>query len=74
MPRTKRIIAVPQPDPGSFSPDRPLIKNTLLLNQVNHFQKVERERMTEVQASEYIRRMTKLLHPPTATAGGNRSK
>jgi hypothetical protein len=74
MPRTKRVIAVAPPDPNSFNPDRPLVKNTLLLHQVEHFQKVERERMTEGQASAYIRRMTKLLHPRTATAGGNRNK
>ena len=70
MVRSKRIIPVPQPAPGSFNKDRPLMKNTLLLNQVMHFQKVERERMTEGQASEYIQRMTAILHPQVGKAGG----
>jgi hypothetical protein len=34
-----------------------------------HFQQIERERMTEGQASEYIGRMTALLHPRTAVVG-----
>jgi hypothetical protein len=70
MARSKKIVQVPHPAPGSFNQDRPLSKNTLLLNQVKHFQKIERERMTEGQASEYIQRMTALLHPKTETAGG----
>jgi hypothetical protein len=74
MARSKRIVQIPQPDPGSFNKDRPLIKNTLLLNQVKHFQEVERTRMTEGQASEYIQRMTSLLHPRTDTAGGKRTE
>jgi hypothetical protein len=70
MPRSKRIIEVPHPEADSFNPDRPLIKNTLLLHQVKHFQQIERSRMTEGQASDYIQRMTALLHPRTVTAGG----
>jgi hypothetical protein len=72
MPRSKRVIDIPKPEPGSYNPDRPLIKNTLLLHQVMHFQKIERERMTEGQASEYIRRITGLLH--LRTAGEDRSE
>jgi len=54
---------------------RPLSKNTLLLNQVQHFKELEakipdedcgdipREPIeTEAQASEYIKKMTDLLH------------
>jgi hypothetical protein len=74
MARSKRVVEIPHPDPSSFNKDRPLIKNTLLLNQVKHFQEVERTRMTEGQASEYIQRMTALLHPRTETAGGKRSE
>jgi hypothetical protein len=69
MPRSKRIVNVPEPGAGAWNPDRPVIKNGLLLNQVKHFQQIERERMTEGQASEYIQRMTALLHPRTVTAG-----
>lgn len=70
MARTKRIIQVPQPARGSYNPNRPLIKNSLLLNQVAHFQQVERESMTEGEASQYIQRMTARLHPQVQQAGG----
>jgi hypothetical protein len=68
MPRSKRIVKLPVVEEGSYNPDRPLSRNTLLLNQVSHFQKIERERMTEGQAAEYIQRITTLLHT-TATSG-----
>ena len=74
MARSKRIVQIPQPHSGSFNKDRPLIKNTLLLNQVKHFQEVERKRMTESQASEYIQRMTALLHTRSEAAGGKRTE
>lgn len=70
MARSKKIIQVQHPEQGSFNPDRPLIRNTLLLNRVKHFQEIERASMTEGQASEYIRRMTALLHPQTQAAPG----
>jgi hypothetical protein len=70
MSRSKRIVKVPEPAAGSFNPGRPLVKNTLLLNQVKHFQEVERKHMTEGQASEYIQRMTDTLHRRTEKAGG----
>lgn len=69
MSRSKRVVSMPQPAAGSYNPNRPLIRNSLLLHQVIHFQKVERERMTEGQASDYIRRMTAMLHPRVATEG-----
>jgi hypothetical protein len=62
-------VNVPEPGADAYNPDRPVVKNGLLLNQVKHFQQIERERMTEGEASEYIRRMTALLHPRTVTAG-----
>lgn len=83
MTRTKRIIQVPRPEKGSFNKHRLLVKNTLLLNQVRHFQAVEKtlppEKQTgiapesiktEGEASEYIRKMTAILHPHVAKAGG----
>jgi hypothetical protein len=60
---------MPEAEAGSYNPHRPLIRNTLLLHQVMHFQKVERERMTEGEASHYIQRMTAKLHPRVVTAG-----
>lgn len=74
MPRSKKIVSLPDVEAGSYNPSRPLTKNTLLLNQVMHFQKIEREQMTEGQAAEYIQRMTATLHPKTATTGGMRSE
>ncbi len=70
MPRSKRIVKLPVVEEGSYNPHRPVIKNTLLLNQVMRFQKIERERMTEHQAAEYIHRITALLH--TTAAGGGK--
>jgi len=74
MARSKRIVEVPQPAAGSFNPHRPLIKNTLLLNQVKHFQEIERARMTEGEASLYIQRMTALLQPIAAGASGKQGE
>jgi hypothetical protein len=74
MPRSKKIVSLPDVEAGSYDPTRPLTKNTLLLNQVMHFQKIEREQMNEGQAAEYIQRMTAILHPKTVTTGGTRSE
>jgi hypothetical protein len=70
------VIVVPKPAPGSYDPNRPLSKNTLLLHQVRHFQEVEQRLpeeeqtghapesiTTEGQAAEYLRKMTAKLHP-----------
>jgi hypothetical protein len=75
-------IQVPKPSPGSFNMERPLAKNSLLLNQVKHFLKIEKKLppdqrtgtdpksiRTEGQAAEYIRKMTKKLHPKTRRSG-----
>jgi len=74
MARSKRVIEVEAPAEGSFDPTRPLSKNTLLLNQVRHFQRVERELMTEGEAAEYIERVTARLHLRTKTTGGKRTE
>ena len=70
------VIVVPKPRPEAYNPDRPLDRNSLLLNQVRHFQHVEQrwaeehghtccditEVKTEGQAAEYLRKMTELVH------------
>jgi len=69
------LIKVPKPPRGSYDPNRPLYKNTLLLNQVTHFKQLEAqlpaeeqtgipldEIQTEAQASVYIQKMTAILH------------
>jgi hypothetical protein len=71
------VVRIPRAARSSFNPNRPLEKNTLLLNQLRHFAHVEgklppEERTgmdvasirTEGQAAEYIRRMTRKLHVP----------
>jgi len=76
-------IRVPQPARSSYNPNRPLSKNTLLLNQVQHFREVEKAlpidqqtgmdvdskiaSWTEAHASEYVKKMTAILHPQTQT-------
>jgi hypothetical protein len=70
------VVVVPRPARGSYNPNRPLAKNTLLLNQVRHFQEAEKKLpvkqrtghdpkkiRTERHAAEYIKKMTVLLHP-----------
>jgi hypothetical protein len=76
------IVKIPQPSKDSYNPNRPLSKNTLLANQVRHFIEIEkklpREKQTgmdhklietELQASEYVERMTAILHPAGARTG-----
>ena len=77
------IVRVPKPAPGSFNPKRLVSKNSLLINQIEHFRKLEKEMpparqtgidfasiKTEGEASEYIRKMTAILHPQVAKSGG----
>jgi len=77
------VVKIPKPSPGSFNKNRPLAKNTLILNQVKHFREMEMKLppdqhtgidgssiQTEGQAAEYIAKVTKLLHGKTFTAGG----
>lgn len=68
-------IKVPKAPRSSFNMNRPLSKNTLLENQVRHFKELEDKLppehrtgmpheaiQTEAQASEYVQKMTALLH------------
>ena len=78
MPRRKpRHIKVPKPPPSAYNPDRPV--STLIANQVRHLRRVEGTLSppqqtgvdiegitTERQASRYIRKVTRLLHPAGA--------
>ena len=83
MAKRTTSIRVPKPAARSFNPERPLVKNSLLLNQVKNFLEVERTLppekrtgtdpnsiTTEGRAAEYIRKMTDILHPKTAKSGG----
>jgi hypothetical protein len=83
MATPSNIIRVPKPSRSSYNPNRPLSKNTLLLNQVKHFQEIEsrlppeqrtgvdpQSIQTEAQASDYVHKMTLILHPRAAGMGG----
>jgi hypothetical protein len=83
MPTPPNVVQVPKPSASSFNKNRPLAKNTLILNQVRHFREVEKTLpadqqtgidvdaiQTEGQAAEYIRKLTKFLHGAPLTAGG----
>lgn len=69
------VIRVPKPS-GTFDPNRPLEKNLLLQAQLKHFYRLEKELApeqqtgipfesitTEGKASEYIQKLTAVLHP-----------
>jgi len=74
--KAPNVIAVPKPSPAAYNPNRPLKGNSLLLNQVRHFQELEKQWMeehghtchditevrTEGQAAEYLKKMTELVH------------
>jgi len=81
MATPSNVIVIPKPPKSSYNPDRPLEKNTLLLNQVRHFREAEKKLpaaqqtgvdvdsiKTEGQAGEYVRKMTAILHPRVSTA------
>lgn len=76
MATPSNVIRVPRPAKSSYNPNRPLRKNLLLLHHVQHFREVEKllppdkqsgmdsaKIETEAHASEYIRKMTAILHP-----------
>ena len=76
MATPSNVIHVPKPAKSSYNPDRPLAKNTLLLNQVQHFREIEKRLPPEKQsgikfesieterhAAEYIQKLTAVLHP-----------
>ena len=69
------VIRVPKPARESYHPERPLERNALIEAQVRHFHHVEQrlppeqrtgidieQIKTEGQASEYIRKVTAILH------------
>lgn len=73
----KNVIRIKGFRKEQFNLDRPLKGNSLLLNQLEHFQKMEQRYpehlrtgialdkvKTEGQASEYIRRVTLLIQSP----------
>jgi hypothetical protein len=83
MAEPSNLIRVPQPSRSSFNKERPLAKNSLLLNQVKHLLELEKafpvdkrtgtdpqSLTTEGRAAEYIRKMTDIMHPKTAKSGG----
>ena len=76
-------VRVPKPARSSYNPGRLLSQNALLRNQVKHFRHLEEklppERQTGVDfdslktegdASEYIRKMTAILHTQSLKSGG----
>jgi hypothetical protein len=83
MATPSNVIRVPKPARSSYNPNRPLVKNTLLQNQVNHFLELEKKLppekqtgtdpasiLTEAHASEYVQKMTAIFHPQVAKMGG----
>jgi hypothetical protein len=76
------VIHVPKPSAKAFNPNRPLKGNLLLQTQVKHFHELEKglageqqtginveSIATEGEASEYVRRLTAILHPQGARKG-----
>ncbi|HYL78081.1 MAG TPA: hypothetical protein VEU96_27955 [Bryobacteraceae bacterium] len=83
MATPSNVIRVPKAAKSSYNPNRPLEKNTLLLNQVKHFLELEKQLpleqqtridpasiKTEAHASEYVQKMTAILHPQVSKMGG----
>jgi hypothetical protein len=82
MATPSNAIQVPKASRSGYNPHRPLDKNTLLLNQVRHFQEAEKKLpadqqtgidpgsiKTEAQAADYVRKVTAILHPQVFKAG-----
>ena len=83
MATPSNVIRIPKPSRSSFNMERPLAKNSLLMNQVKHLLELEKtfpqekrtgtdpkSITTEGRAAEYIRKMTAILHPKVAKSGG----
>ena len=83
MANLSNVVRIPKPSRGSFNMQRPLAKNSLLMNQVKHLLELEKTLppekrtgmdpksiTTEGSAAEYIRKMTAILHPKVAKSGG----
>ena len=77
------VIKVPKPGRAAYNPQRPLEKNQLVQAQVKHFQEADlglppelqtgkdiASILTEGQASEYIRMVTRAIHQ----GGGRESR
>ena len=80
---SSNLVRIPKADRSSYNPNRPIAANTLLLHQIRHFRHVELKLppekqtgmdfdsiRTEGEASEYIRRMTSILHPQVQKSSG----
>ena len=81
--KTSNLIRVPKAPKSSYNPNRPIRGNTLLEQQLHHLHTLElrlppdqwtgldfRSIDTEGEASEYIRKMTAILHPQVQKTGG----
>jgi len=81
LPDRTNVVKIPRPKPSSYNPNRPLVKNTLLLHQVKHFLEAEKKLppeqrtgakledvRTEADAAEYVRKVTAIFHPRVAKA------
>ena len=81
MPDQMNVIKIPRPKPTSYNPNRPLVKNTLLLHQVKHFLEAEKKLppeqrtgtkledvQTEADAAKYVSKVTAIFHPRVAKA------
>ena len=79
------VIPVPRPSKNAMNPDRPA--NALLLSQVEHLRKAERDLplryrteiyakaiKTEREASRYIREVTEAIHQAHEDAAAERAK
>lgn len=79
------VIPVPRPSKAAMNPDRPA--NALLLSQVEHLRKAERDLperyrtdiyvraiKTEREASRYIREVTEAIHQAHEDAATERAK
>jgi hypothetical protein len=77
------IIRVPKTPKSSYNPNRPIKGNTLLEHQLKNLRALElrlpQEQQTgldfsaidtEGEASEYVRRMTVILHPQAKKSSG----
>ena len=75
------IIPVPKPS-GTYNPDRPLSRNTLVQAQVKHFEEADKNLPPELQtgvdinsitteglAAAYLRKVTEAIHKSGGRAG-----
>jgi hypothetical protein len=86
MAKSPNVISIPKPPASAFNKHRPV--SDLLWEQVEHLAAVVRRQIdderrairTEGQASDFIRKMTAILHPegvmkkPTRSTQGSKKK